>query len=68
MNRKKKGYPYLLAVTVLLTLGTLVTIVPAFLAAQKGQSWIGLTVLSFALFIAAGATCVTRKRYFTEEE
>ena len=70
MRQKKPGYRALLALTVLLTLAALVTVMPN--AAASKPSLLGYkSICSFApvatvvLLIAAGLVCVIRRRLFT---
>ena len=67
MRNKKKGYGYLLLLTVLLTVAAILTLIPH--AAASKECMLGYkSVCSFTpvstliLVIAAGVTCVVRKR------
>jgi len=72
MKRKKKGYGILLALTILLTLAAVSTLIPQ--AAASRECMLGykahctFTPISTLLCVAtAGVVCVIRKRKFTEE-
>ena len=69
MAEKKKGYPILLLVTVLLTVGGLVTLIPA--ASASKQCMLGYKALcawapisALLCFLAAAIVCIIRKKKF----
>jgi hypothetical protein len=71
MKKKKKGYGILMAITILLTLAAVATLIPN--AAASGESMLGYNVFcTFApistllCIVAAGIVCMIRKRKLTE--
>jgi hypothetical protein len=67
VTTRKKGYPILLTLTILLTAGGIASaLVPATaLPFAAGGSHVRIaTVLAF--LVAAGVVCTLRKRFFTE--
>lgn len=71
MRTRKKGYKWLLALTMLLTLSAIVTLIPnpgAGKANMIGYHAIcsGTPMSTLVLVICAGAVCYFRKKYFTE--
>lgn len=68
MKIRKKGYPVLLAVTVLFTLsGALTVAVPATMLPGVGDAAPVRLGTAMGLFLAAGLTCIIRKRVFVEQ-
>jgi len=71
MKTRKKGYKWLLALTILFTLSAIITLFP-FAGASKNNmmgyhSFCSAAPMStLVLVICAGATCFIRKRNFTE--
>ena len=69
--KRKKDYPLLLALTVLLTLGAVIVLISGMV---PGMKWVPLSnrsgnvrlITGVLLLACAGAVCVTRKRLFTE--
>ena len=70
MKTRKKGYKWLLALTIIFTLAALATLIPDAGASKAniiGYHSIcsGVPMSTLVLVICAGATCYFRKRYFT---
>lgn len=71
MKTRKKGYPGMLALTVIFTLSAVITLIPN-PGASKDNMMGYHSICSAApmsallLIICAGITCFLRKRYFTE--
>ena len=73
MKKRKKGYGFLLALTVLLTLAAVLTVIPAPSASKECmlgyKAFCSFTPVGTLICLAAaGTVCVVRKRVFTEEE
>ncbi|MBD3240554.1 MAG: hypothetical protein GF331_08220, partial [Chitinivibrionales bacterium] len=68
MRRRKKGYPALLGLTVVLTLcGVLVAALPAGAVPVLDAGGYARMAAALGFMAAAGVTCAVRKRFFTEE-
>lgn len=68
MRKRKKGYPVLLAVTVVLTLcGLLAAALPAGAVPVLDSGTYARMAAVLAFMAGAGVTCTIRKRFFTEE-
>ncbi len=64
---RKKGYALLLMLTVVLTaFGVVAVLMPEPMPTHAGAVSHRL-VIALTLFVTAGANCVLRKRFFTEE-
>jgi hypothetical protein len=71
MKTKKKGYKWMLALTILFSLAAIITLLPN--AAASKDNIMGYHAVCSAtpmstllLVICAGATCFFRKKHFTE--
>ena len=71
MKTRKKGYKWLLALTMLFTLAAIITLIPN--AGASKDNLMGYHSICSAapmsvllLVICAGATCYFRTKYFTE--
>ena len=70
MKTQKKGYTWLLALTILFTLSAIVTLFPNTGASKDNMMGYhsicsGAPMSTLVLVICAGATCFFRKKYFT---
>ncbi|MBD3321881.1 MAG: hypothetical protein GF350_12365 [Chitinivibrionales bacterium] len=63
--KRKKGYPILLGITVLFTLISVYFLITS-IHSPSGASIARQMTLILAPLLCAGATCVIRKRFFTE--
>jgi len=71
MKTRKKGYKWLLALTMLFTLAAIITLLPNPGASKDNMLGYhavcsGTPMSTLVLVICAGATCYFRKKYFTE--
>jgi hypothetical protein len=71
MKIRKKGYKWLLALTILFALSAVITIFPWAGASKDNMMGYhsicsGAPMSTLVMLICAGATCYFRKKYFTE--
>jgi len=71
MKIRKKGYKWLLALTILFTLAAIVTLIPNPGASKDNMMGYhaicsGTPLSTLVLVVCAGGTCFLRKKYFTE--
>jgi hypothetical protein len=71
MRTRKKGYKWLLALTVLLTLSAVITLIPNPGASKDNMMGYhsictGAPMSTLVLLVCAGITCAIRKKKFTE--
>jgi hypothetical protein len=71
MKTRKKGYKWMLALTILFTLSAIITLIPNPGAAKDNMMGYhsicsGAPMSTLVLIICAGTTCFFRKKYFTE--
>jgi hypothetical protein len=72
MKIRKKGYHWLLGLTILLTLSAIITLIPNAGASKDNlmgyrSICTGAPLSTLVLVLATGATCYLRKRYFTSK-
>jgi hypothetical protein len=70
MKTRKKGYKWMLSLTILFTLAAIVTLLPNAAASKDNMLGYhaicsGTPMSTLVLMICAGATCHLRKKHFT---